>query len=133
MTWRSPARDDRQIATLWAFCAVTFLALRPLWLVGAGLLPACPWHAVTGLACPGCGSTRAILRLLEGEFAAGFAFNPLATCAAVGFVVGGIAAPVWLAAGGLVPVIASKPRPVGLAFALSIVGANWAWLVYSGV
>ena len=133
MTWRPPVRDDRQVAGLWAFCAVTFLALRPLWLVGAGLLPACPWHTVTGFACPGCGSTRAILRLLEGDLAAGLAFNPLAACAATGFVLCGIAAPLWLAAGGLVPVIASKPRPVGLALAVSALGGNWMWLVYSGV
>jgi hypothetical protein len=64
---------------------------------------------------------------------AGLAFNPLAASAAAGFVVCGIAAPLWLAAGGRVPVIVSKPRPVGLALAVSVVGGNWVWVVYSGV
>lgn len=121
------------MAVLWAVCAVSIVALRPFWLAGAGLLPQCPWHALTGFPCPGCGSTRAILDLLQGRFAAGFAFNPLTASAATGFVAMGLAAPLWLAAGGFVPVVASKPRPGWAALAGSLIAANWAWLACSGV
>src|SRR3954466_12905048 len=37
--------------------------------------PACPFHATTGLWCPGCGMTRATYALLHGEFGAAFSAN----------------------------------------------------------
>jgi hypothetical protein len=39
--------------------------------------PRCVFHSITGLACPGCGSLRAVHNLLHGEFAAAFRLNPL--------------------------------------------------------
>src|SRR5687767_6632554 len=39
--------------------------------------PRCVFHWLTGLACPGCGSLRAVHNLLHGEFAAAFRLNPL--------------------------------------------------------
>jgi hypothetical protein len=41
------------------------------------LLPPCPLHALTGLYCPGCGSTRALHALLHGDLAGAWAMNPL--------------------------------------------------------
>jgi hypothetical protein len=37
----------------------------------------CPYRAVTGLACPGCGLTRCVHALLHGNVSAAFNFNPL--------------------------------------------------------
>lgn len=37
----------------------------------------CPFHSITGLYCPGCGSQRAIHLLLHGDIAGAFRFNPL--------------------------------------------------------
>ncbi|MGH9929780.1 MAG: DUF2752 domain-containing protein [Pyrinomonadaceae bacterium] len=42
-----------------------------------GFFPACPFRMVTGFACPGCGSTRGLHRLLHGDLIAAFEFNPL--------------------------------------------------------
>lgn len=39
--------------------------------------PRCLLHSMTGLSCPGCGSLRAIHKLLHGDVAAAFRFNPL--------------------------------------------------------
>jgi hypothetical protein len=133
VAWRPQVRYDRQVATLWLGSVVGLLALRPLWLATAGLFPACAWHRWTGLPCPGCGSTRAFLRLLQGDAAGGFAFNPLAASVAVLFVALGLAAPVWLAAGGRIPVVESRFRPGWLAAVAVAVLANWAWLYASGV
>ncbi len=36
----------------------------------------CPYRAVTGTACPGCGLTRALHHLLHAEFRTAFAYNP---------------------------------------------------------
>ncbi|MDO4285889.1 MAG: DUF2752 domain-containing protein [Eubacteriales bacterium] len=38
----------------------------------------CPSVIVSGLPCPGCGLTRAVLLLLRGEWAASAAMNPMA-------------------------------------------------------
>ncbi|WP_407990091.1 DUF2752 domain-containing protein [Kitasatospora sp. CMC57] len=39
------------------------------------LLPFCPWHRLTGLACPACGATRMTYDLLHGDLAAAWADN----------------------------------------------------------
>jgi len=39
--------------------------------------PACPFHALTGLDCPLCGSGRALHRLLHGRLHEAFSLNPL--------------------------------------------------------
>jgi hypothetical protein len=39
--------------------------------------PVCPFHQMTGLWCPGCGTTRALHQLLHGNLAAAFRFNLL--------------------------------------------------------
>jgi hypothetical protein len=41
------------------------------------LFPPCVFHALTGLHCPGCGSLRALHRLLHGDLAGALRFNPL--------------------------------------------------------
>ena len=37
----------------------------------------CPFYALTGLYCPGCGSLRALHSLLHGEVLIACGFNPL--------------------------------------------------------
>lgn len=46
-----------------------------------GHYPTCPFLAVTGLYCPGCGSLRATHDLLHGDLAGALARNPLAVLA----------------------------------------------------
>lgn len=41
------------------------------------LFPICPFRAITGFTCPGCGSTRGVHQLLHGNIAAAFELNPL--------------------------------------------------------
>jgi hypothetical protein len=45
------------------------------------LFPVCPFHAITGLHCPGCGSLRATHALLHGHFGTAFDKNVLAVSA----------------------------------------------------
>src|SRR6201988_4069648 len=42
-----------------------------------GFFPPCMFRALTGLTCPGCGSTRALHQILHGHFVAAFMLNPL--------------------------------------------------------
>jgi hypothetical protein len=43
---------------------------------GSGFFPPCPFHMLTGLYCPGCGSLRATHQLLHGNFLRATAYNP---------------------------------------------------------
>ena len=47
-----------------------------LWGSVTGLWLPCPFHALTGLECPGCGVTRMCLALLRLDFAAAWTANP---------------------------------------------------------
>lgn len=40
-----------------------------------GFFPSCPFHSLTGLYCPGCGSQRAISSLLHVDFLQAFRYN----------------------------------------------------------
>lgn len=44
-------------------------------------VPLCPLHALTGLWCPFCGSTRATHALLHGDFGTALHDNVLLVCA----------------------------------------------------
>jgi hypothetical protein len=41
------------------------------------VVPPCPFHALTGWWCPGCGMTRATHHLLHGDFVGALRYNAL--------------------------------------------------------
>jgi hypothetical protein len=73
------------IALVWAWRAVTLLVgvaafaltARTVNPHEAGRYPLCPFHAATGLDCPGCGSLRAVHDLLHGDAAEAVGHNAL--------------------------------------------------------
>jgi hypothetical protein len=44
---------------------------------GSIIYPPCPFHALTGFYCPGCGSLRALHQLVHGHLLKAFGLNPL--------------------------------------------------------
>jgi hypothetical protein len=54
--------------------AATLLAFEP---GESGLFPPCPFHAISGLYCPGCGTLRGLHQLLNGNLLKAIGFNPL--------------------------------------------------------
>jgi hypothetical protein len=81
----------------------------------SGSYPTCPWRALTGLACPGCGSLRALHDLLRGRFLEALDHNamfvfvlPLSVVLAVGFLLSPRsprALPRWVPLGALVALL----------------------------
>lgn len=56
----------------------------PLYLsnpAAAGFFPPCPFRALTGFYCPGCGTLRALHQLLHGNLGAALWLNPLTVLA----------------------------------------------------
>jgi len=89
-----------------------FLAILPVPLVLLQVLrlpaPPCLFHEVSGLPCPGCGMTRALAALLQGDLARSFALHPLALPVLAGWLL--------LAFAGLMP----TARRLRLADALAV-------------
>jgi hypothetical protein len=60
-----------------ALVAVAVGVLRVFNPATAWFFPPCPFRALTGYLCPGCGTLRALHQLLNGHVAAAFRLNPL--------------------------------------------------------
>jgi hypothetical protein len=74
MTFRWTGR----MAAMAAILAVALVALYAVDPTRHTLTPPCPYLTLTGLACPGCGLTRAMHFLLHGDITQAFAYNPWA-------------------------------------------------------
>ena len=92
--WRTTCASPRCVLALLGAASVSVLAaclrapaLASLAAAGpAHGIVACPWRAITHVACPGCGGTRAFLRLAVFDVQGAFAANPLVTAAALAAV-----------------------------------------------
>jgi hypothetical protein len=84
-TWRpasvrTPAPDCYRLlfnpfATWGSLAMLALVSLLPA--DGAGV-PVCLFRAISGLPCPGCGLTRALSSLIQGNPAAAFSYHPFA-------------------------------------------------------
>jgi hypothetical protein len=131
LVWRRPNREERQLAWLWGVVTVCSLLLRPFWLALAPFVPACPFRTITGIPCPTCGTTHAVLALLNGRLGDAFAASPLAALAGIGFVAGGLLAPMWATFNWPVPDVPTPlPRWARAAIVATLL-AGWAYLIVS--
>lgn len=99
----------------------------------------CIIKSITGIACPSCGSTRALMMLLEGNVAASVMMNPIGLILAIIMVL----VPVWLVAdlalkkATMFEVYKKAERLIGTKWiAVILIGlvlANWAWNIYKDV
>lgn len=71
-------------------------------LAGLIFMP-CLFHAMTGFYCPGCGGTRAVAALLQGDLISSFRYHPL--------VLYGVAACAFWLAELFVSVTGKRDRP----------------------
>src|SRR5262249_24427563 len=133
MTRRVASRDEWIVALTWTGASILIWAARA-WLPAlAALAPDCPFHALTGLPCLACGTTRVALLLAAGDPMSAFLMNPLAAVALAATWIGGFAAPLWLATGLPLPrVPRALPVPARVAI-VTLLLANWCFLVARGV
>lgn len=135
---------------VWRRLAVREIDHEQLWLAvaGAGLfcltlttvgvvdiqLPRCLFKLMTGLPCPTCGLTRAVMAMARFDVGAAFVLNPLAVAATAVGVMYLIYAAVVLA--GRLPRLRPRLAPRDLRTArilvLTALSANWLYLVVAG-
>lgn len=65
------------VITIWSLLLAGSVYLYAFEPGKSGFFPPCMFRALTGLTCPGCGSTRAMHQILHGHFVAAFMLNPL--------------------------------------------------------
>lgn len=96
--------------------AGSMVAIAAVWpLLPAHPAIACPLRAATGIPCPFCGMTRAVVAAIHGHLATSLAFNPGGSVVLVLAVVA-LFRPAWLT---------RIPTPTWSIFA--ILGALWVW------
>lgn len=103
--------------------------------LAASLLPQCPFHALTGVPCPTCGTGRACIALAEGRFLDAILMNPLAVVGGalfLGYIGGGLLA-YWRT--GIFP----EPRFSGRRLfylrvvMITLILTNWFYLYWTGI
>ena len=125
-------RGSRGFAIFWAGAALSALAISPLAGRIAAAPLACPFHAISGIPCPACGSLRAAVALARLDFAAALAASPLAAVAWTVFIAGGLGAGIMTLAGRRIREPGTRlGAPARVAIVLALV-ANWAYLVLRG-
>lgn len=72
-----PSVKPRRIAVSVVVAAVGAWVLYTFPPTAYGFYPRCPFRMLTGLQCPGCGTTRALHQLLHGNVGAAFRLNPM--------------------------------------------------------
>jgi hypothetical protein len=85
----APILQKRSVLILLAGLAVVQLALTA---AGWGAWK-CPIYSVLGIPCPGCGLSRAMLLLAQGQWRAAIhmhAFSPVMLAAVIGFAIAGV-------------------------------------------
>ncbi len=115
---------------LMGWAALLLLALAALGIrvwteVWGKALPPCMLQKLTGLYCPGCGGTRAIITLLQGRPIISFLYHPLVLYTAV---IGG-----WFMLSHTIEKLSKGRLPIGMSYrdvwmwgALCLVGVNFA-------
>ena len=129
-----PGEPDPEL--LWGSVLGASALLGSLWLHAGLPTPLCPLHAVTGLPCPTCGSTRAASALVHGDLAAAVAWNPLMTLVMIGaalyvlyaavVVIGNLPRLRWT------PPSRSESRGIRIGVIL-LIAINWGYLIWRGV
>jgi hypothetical protein len=135
LEWRTLRRGEIDHELLWTAVGLTSVALALAVIPFVGLVPLpCVFKAVTGLPCPTCGATRAVVALSHGDWSSALRLNPLVVLAVAGWTA-------WLPyglatgarAGRRVRVACSSRDCTWLRIlALAAVAANWLYLVLGG-
>ena len=107
--------------------AALLILLAPLAPRAATWMPPCLFRSLTGLPCPTCGATHAVVALSRLDPAGALAANPLAAIGVLAFLLGGLVAGVAALADH--PLREPRWSPRVRMTAILAVFFNWVWLI----
>ena len=90
----------------------------------------CPLKRYTGVPCPTCGSTRALVLALRGDFVGAFDFQPLVMTLAV--LAGPVTLAAWLSSGVRRFLRSVCRHPLAWVLAGLALAANWVYVIVHG-
>jgi Protein of unknown function (DUF2752) len=134
--WRPLRPDETDHELLWLLVSLGCAGLALVWLKLGLPHPPCSFHQLTGLACPTCGATRCVRYLARGGWTAAWLVNPLVfTTILATFCYDLYAATVLILR---LPRLRFDQLPARTgtllrAGCLTVLLANWAWLIRNGV
>jgi hypothetical protein len=88
----------------------------------------CPLRRLTGIPCPTCGTTRAVLALLRGDWSAAFTSNPLASGLALAAGLYAVIAAALFLVKGKIPVLQCTRRGWMLILGTGLLLAVLNWI-----
>jgi hypothetical protein len=91
---------------------------------GATPFPVCPFYAITGLYCPGCGTLRCLHSLLRADLRGAFGFNAVTVLLTPMLVVAWLSVGIAGIAGRQPPRLWNAPRWTTWAIAVAV-GSFW--------
>jgi hypothetical protein len=113
------------VSRLWPLVTLSLLALLLVlmslaWPGSYRWIPECPFHRLTGLLCPGCGSLRALHCLMTGGIGEAFRCNALLVPALL-LVLAGLSSDLARPGGGLFSAGSRASRIAGTGFLIATV------------
>lgn len=136
MHWRRLRADETDHELLWLLVTLAAAVVGVVWLRSGLPTPRCVWHELLGFPCLGCGGTRCARHAIQGDWLGAFLMNPLVFVAFAGVVIYDVYAAVVIALRlprlrfGKWPAWAGTMVRVAI---VTLIFANWAWLIVSGV
>lgn len=136
LTWRRLRPGELDHELLWLSVSVAAALIAWFWLSRGIPTPKCVWHEITGVACPGCGATRATRFLLQGAWTDAIRMNPLFVAVACFGVLFDLYAAVVLIF--RLPRLRFDSIPEWLGWTArfgipALIVINWGWLVITKV
>ena len=126
-----PSLSKKEEKTLYWICvSVLFMAVLLMLITGmlgirlADLMPGCLFLQLTGYYCPGCGGTRAVMSLFQGDFLHSLLYHPVVLYTAI--VVG------WYVLSHTIELVSKEKYAIGMRYrdcylylAVAVVLVNW--------
>lgn len=130
MYWRRLRPGELDHELLWLCVSVTSAALGAAWFAMQLPWPRCNFRALFGIPCFTCGATRSAIALLSGDFAAAWAWNPLATVTMLAIALFDVyALGVLLLRAPRLRFEVGTTKWVIVAFVVTAAALNWAYLL----